>query len=65
MAELCHESYMVCFTYRADIAHSTIKPLAKATVGQMYCAYFDADQQWHRARVIDVMSSTCVSYYYK
>ena len=35
MAELCHESDMVCFMYRDNIAHSTIKPLAKATVSQM------------------------------
>ena len=60
MAELYHESDMVCFMYRTD---STIKPLAKATVGQMCCAYFDADQQWHRARVIDIVSSTSMSYY--
>ena len=54
--------YVLCIELILHILPSSSQ-LIKATVDQMCCAYFDADQKWDRAKVIDVVSSTCVSYY--
>ena len=54
---------MVCVVYRADLQCNVIKPVTKATVGELYCAYFSEDKQWHRAKVVSIVSATHVSYY--
>ena len=58
----CH---VLCVVYRADLEHDVIKPVTKATVGQFCCAYnyFSEDKQWHRARVVTMVSTSHVSYY--
>lgn len=52
---------MSCVLYRADIEHDLIKPVTKVTVGQLCCACFSEDKQWHRAQVVDIVSPTRVS----
>lgn len=53
----------MCCVHRADLKSDLIKPVTKATVGQLYCAYFLEDKQWHRARVVAMVSTSHVSYY--
>lgn len=52
---------MSCVVYRADIEHDLIKPVTKVIVGQLCCACFSEDKQWHRAQVVDIVSPTRVS----
>ena len=56
----CH---VLCVVYRADLERDVIKPVTKATVGQFCCAYFSEDKQWHRARVVTMVSTSHASYY--
>ena len=53
---------MLCVICRADIQRDIIKPVTKATVGQLCCACFSDDNQWHRARVVAMVSTTHVSH---
>ena len=53
---------MTCVVCRADLEHDVIKPVTKATVGQLCSAYFVDDKQWHRARIVAMVSTTHVSY---
>ena len=55
----CH---VLCVVYRADLERNVVKPVTKATVGQFCCAYFSEDKQWHRARVVTMVSTSHVSY---
>ena len=55
--------HVVCAVYRADLQCDVIKPVTKATVGELYCAYFLEDKQWYRAKVVSIVSATHVSYY--
>ena len=50
---------MVCVVYRADLQCDVVKPVTKSTVGQLY----SEDKQWHRAKVVSIVSATHVSYY--
>ena len=54
---------MVYVVYRADLKRDLIKPVTKATVGQIYCAYFSEDKEWHRASVVATLSTSHVSYF--
>ena len=53
---------MLCVICRSDIQRDIIKPVTKAMVGQYCCACFSDDNQWHRARVVAMVSTTHVSY---